>query len=77
MSFCVGPEYGTIKSAWKSALTEADSLCEVHLTIENKLMNEVHSNIKLWQKENYHKKMMNGFKEVNEAEEGFRKVGFD
>ncbi|XP_072047590.1 protein kinase C and casein kinase substrate in neurons protein 2-like isoform X2 [Amphiura filiformis] len=69
-----GPEYGTIKSAWKAALTEADSVCEVHMQMENKLMNEVHSNIKMWQKENYHKKMMNGFKEVNEAEEGFRKA---
>ncbi|XP_038052544.1 protein kinase C and casein kinase substrate in neurons protein 2-like isoform X2 [Patiria miniata] len=69
-----GPEYGTVKSAWKSTLTEADSKSESHLDIAKKLMQEVQGAVKTWQKENYHKKMMNGFKETTEAGEGFAKA---
>ncbi|XP_022082701.1 protein kinase C and casein kinase substrate in neurons protein 1-like isoform X2 [Acanthaster planci] len=69
-----GPEYGTIKSAWKSTLTEADSKSEIHSEMAKKLMQEVQGAVKTWQKENYHKKMMNGFKETTEASDGFAKA---
>ncbi|XP_033646015.1 protein kinase C and casein kinase substrate in neurons protein 1-like isoform X2 [Asterias rubens] len=69
-----GPEYGTIKSAWKSTLTEADRKSEIHQEIAKNLMQDVHGAVKTWQKENYHKKMMNGFKETTEAMEGFTKA---
>ncbi|XP_033115610.1 protein kinase C and casein kinase substrate in neurons protein 1-like isoform X2 [Anneissia japonica] len=69
-----GSEYGTTKSAWKAVLTEADRKCDLHLEIGSKLIQDVQSSIKAWQKENYHKKMMNGFKETIEADEAFRKA---
>ncbi|XP_063960904.1 protein kinase C and casein kinase substrate in neurons protein 2-like isoform X2 [Lytechinus pictus] len=69
-----GTEYGTTKSAWKAVLTEADRKAELHSEIDQKLNADVMSSIKNWQKENYHKKMMSGFKETFEAEEGFKKA---
>ncbi|XP_071957253.1 protein kinase C and casein kinase substrate in neurons protein 1-like isoform X2 [Antedon mediterranea] len=69
-----GPEYGTTKSAWKAVLTESDRKCDLHLEIGSKLIQDVQQSIKAWQKENYHKKMMNGFKETIEADEAFRKA---
>ncbi|XP_041472188.1 protein kinase C and casein kinase substrate in neurons protein 1-like isoform X9 [Lytechinus variegatus] len=69
-----GAEYGTTKSAWKAVLTEADRKAELHSEIDQKLNADVMSSIKNWQKENYHKKMMSGFKETFEAEEGFKKA---
>ncbi|XP_071830815.1 protein kinase C and casein kinase substrate in neurons protein 1-like isoform X2 [Apostichopus japonicus] len=69
-----GPEYGTNKSAWKATLTEAERRHDVHRDICTRLNGEVVASIKNWQKENYHKKMMNGFKEVIDLDEGFRKA---
>ena len=72
--FLSGSEYGTTKSAWKAVLTEADRRAELHIDIDQKLGSEVIGGIKNWQKENYHKKMMSGFKETFEADEAFKKV---
>ncbi|XP_072171905.1 protein kinase C and casein kinase substrate in neurons protein 1-like [Diadema setosum] len=69
-----GAEYGTTKSAWKAVLTEADRRAELHTEIDSKLGSEVIASIKNWQKENYHKKMMSGFKETFDTEEGFKKA---
>lgn len=69
-----GPEYGTTKSAWKAVLTEADRKAELHAEIDQKLNSDVMTSIKGWQKENYHKKMMAGFKEIIETDEGFKKA---
>ena len=69
-----GPEYGTGQAAWRSVLSEADQVSELHTDIADRLMQEVHASIKTWQKENYHKSMMH-FKETKEFEDGFRKVG--
>lgn len=53
--FVVGPEYGTIEAAWKGILTEADRLSDVHLKVKDNLCSDVMTQIKTWQKENYHK----------------------
>lgn len=53
--FFVGPEYGTIEAAWKGILTEADRLSDVHLKVKDNLCSDVMTQIKTWQKENYHK----------------------
>lgn len=50
-----GPEYGTTEAAWKGMLTESDRLSDVHLKIKENLCNDVISQIKTWQKDNYHK----------------------
>lgn len=50
-----GPEYGTTEAAWKGILVEADRLCDLHTTIRDDLQNEVVTQIRNWQKDNYHK----------------------
>ncbi|KAK6191557.1 hypothetical protein SNE40_003214 [Patella caerulea] len=68
-----GPEYGTTQGAWRSVLSEADSVSDLHNEISERLMSDVYQSIKHWQKENYHKSMMH-FKETKEFEDGFRKA---
>ncbi|CAG7721134.1 unnamed protein product [Allacma fusca] len=68
-----GPEYGTTEAAWKGVLVEADRLCDLHTQIKEDLLNEVVRNIRDWQRESYHKKMMN-LKESKEMEEQFKKA---
>ncbi|XP_070553222.1 protein kinase C and casein kinase substrate in neurons protein 1-like isoform X2 [Ptychodera flava] len=68
-----GPEYGTMASAWKAVLTEAERKCDIHLDVKEHLITDVHQKVKQWQKENYHKKMLS-FKETVESEEGFKKA---
>ncbi|XP_055900722.1 protein kinase C and casein kinase substrate in neurons protein 3-like isoform X4 [Biomphalaria glabrata] len=68
-----GPEYGTTLGAWKGVLTEADGVAELHNAMAEKMMDDVHTKIKFWQKENYHKSMMH-FKETKEFEDNFRKA---
>uniref|UniRef100_A0A6B2E630 Putative adaptor protein pacsin n=1 Tax=Phlebotomus kandelakii TaxID=1109342 RepID=A0A6B2E630_9DIPT len=68
-----GPEYGTIEAAWKGILTEADRLSDVHLKIKENLMVDVSNQIKTWQKDNYHKTMIQ-IKERKEMEEAYKKA---
>uniref|UniRef100_A0A131Z0Y5 Adaptor protein pacsin n=2 Tax=Rhipicephalus TaxID=426455 RepID=A0A131Z0Y5_RHIAP len=68
-----GPEYGTTEAAWKGALQEADRTCEMHLRVRDKLLNEVVPQIKTWQKENYHRSMMQ-LRERRELDEAFKKA---
>lgn len=50
-----GPEYGTTEAAWKGILTEADRLSDLHLKVKDNLCTDVMHQIKVWQKDNYHK----------------------
>lgn len=68
-----GPEYGTTEAAWKGTLSEADSLSEVHNRIKDKLMNDVIDGIKQWQKDKFHKSMMQ-IKEKKEIDDEFKRV---
>ncbi|CAE1254400.1 PACSIN [Acanthosepion pharaonis] len=68
-----GPEYGTTQAAWRSVLTEADKLCELHTEVAEKLMTNVYLQIKQWNKENYHKTMIN-FRESKDKEDNFRRA---
>ncbi len=68
-----GPEYGTMEAAWRSILTEADRLSDVHLKVKEDLCMDVMQQIKHWQKENYHKTMMQ-IKERKEMEDLFKKA---
>eukprot|EP00088_Acartia_fossae_P017713 TRINITY_DN2012_c0_g1_i2.p1 TRINITY_DN2012_c0_g1~~TRINITY_DN2012_c0_g1_i2.p1 ORF type:complete len:472 (-),score=85.44 TRINITY_DN2012_c0_g1_i2:190-1605(-) len=68
-----GPEYGTTEAAWKGVCSEADKSCELHLRVKDNLLNEVVNSIKNWQKDNYHRAMMQ-LKEKKELEEQFRKA---
>uniref|UniRef100_A0A6G1SCZ5 Protein kinase C and casein kinase substrate in neurons protein 1 n=1 Tax=Aceria tosichella TaxID=561515 RepID=A0A6G1SCZ5_9ACAR len=68
-----GPEYGTTEAAWKALLTEADRLNELHLLVKDKLMENVIGKIKQWQKEKFHRSMMQ-LKEKKELDDEFKKV---
>ncbi len=73
-SFIPGPEYGTMQAAWSGVLEEADRRCDMHSRIRDRLMEEVHNTVKMWQKENFHQKALSGIKETKEMDECFRKV---
>jgi len=68
-----GPEYGTTEAAWKAVLNEADRRCELHNRVKENLHNEVIVSIKNWQKENYHKQLMQ-IKEKKELDEEFKRA---
>lgn len=50
-----GPEYGTTEAAWKGILTEAERVSDLHMNMKDQLCNDVMQEIRVWQKENYHK----------------------
>ncbi|CAG7786165.1 unnamed protein product [Allacma fusca] len=68
-----GPEYGTTESAWKSFLTEAAQLSDLHSQIKDSLNDKIITEIRNWQQENYHKKFLS-LKECKDMEESFKKV---
>ncbi|SPP88177.1 protein kinase C and casein kinase II substrate protein 3 isoform X1 [Drosophila guanche] len=68
-----GPEYGTTEAAWKGVLTESERVCDVHMKIKDSLCNDVNSQIKTWQKENYHHTLMQ-IKERKDMDDMFKKA---
>ena len=68
-----GPEYGTTEAAWKAVLNEADRRCELHLRVKDNLVNDVIQSIKNWQKDNYHKQLMQ-IKERKELDDQFKRA---
>jgi len=68
-----GPEYGTTEAAWKAVLVEADRRYELHLRVKDNLNNEVVNAVKNWQKDNYHRGIMQ-LKEKKEMEDQFKKA---
>ncbi len=55
LHLCAGPEYGTTEAAWKAVLVEADRREKLHSRVKEELNGKVNSQIRQWQKENYHK----------------------
>lgn len=51
----LGPEYGTTEAAWKGILTESERVSDMHMKIKDNLCNDVMQQIRVWQKDNYHK----------------------
>lgn len=68
-----GPEYGTTEAALKAACNEADRLSNLHLRIKDKLQEQVVSQIKLWQKEKFHRSVLH-IKERKELDDEFKRV---
>ncbi|XP_063622819.1 protein kinase C and casein kinase substrate in neurons protein 1 isoform X3 [Cydia splendana] len=68
-----GPEYGTMEAAWKGGMVEAERLSDLHLTVRDRLVNDVIAQIKNWQKDTYHKSMIQ-LKERKEMDEAFKKA---
>lgn len=69
-----GPEYGTTEAAWKGVLMESEQRCDLHMQVKDNLTNQVFSNLKQWQKDNYHKSMMGKIKEKQDTEDMFKKA---
>jgi hypothetical protein len=65
-----GPEYGTSEAACKGVLVEADRLCDLHSKVRDNLCNDVITQVKNWQKENYHKVRYPGSKKVEGVNDG-------
>ncbi|XP_013192694.1 protein kinase C and casein kinase substrate in neurons protein 1 isoform X5 [Amyelois transitella] len=68
-----GPEYGTMEAAWKGGMEEAERLSDLHLGVRDRLVNDVIAQIKNWQKDTYHKSMIQ-LKERKEMDEAFKKA---
>ncbi|CAF1070984.1 unnamed protein product [Rotaria sordida] len=51
-------EFGSMSSAWKAIMGEADASAEVHQTVHDELQNDIIPAIKTWQKTKYVKSMM-------------------
>jgi len=68
-----GPEYGTMEAAWKAVLVESDRRCDLHNRVRDDLVLKANTELKNWQKENYHKSMMQ-LKEKKEMEDAFKKA---
>jgi len=68
-----GPEYGTMEAAWKAVLVESDRRCDLHNRVKEDLTMKVNNQLKLWQRENYHKQLLQ-LKEKKEMDEQFKKA---
>ncbi|XP_013104112.1 protein kinase C and casein kinase substrate in neurons protein 2 isoform X3 [Stomoxys calcitrans] len=73
LSILGGPEYGTTEAAWKGVLTESERISDVHMKIKENLCSDVSSQIKSWQKDNYHHTLMQ-IKERKDMEDLFKKA---
>lgn len=47
-----------MEAAWKGILTEAERVSEMHTKIKDQLCNEIMGEIRVWQKDNFHKVSM-------------------
>jgi hypothetical protein len=68
------PEYGTAKATWSSITTEAHSLSEMHLKMHDDIEEQLISDVKAWQKQNYQKTIMNTLKIAKQYEDEFTKA---
>ena len=68
-----GAEYGTTASAWKGVLIEAEKRCDLNNKIRENILQKVVPDIKQWQKDNFHKTMIQ-LKEKKEFDDAFKKV---
>lgn len=68
-----GPEYGTMEAAWKAVLVESDRRCDLHNRVRDDLQMKANNELKNWQKENYHKSLMQ-IKEKKEMDDAFKKA---
>ncbi|UJR28356.1 hypothetical protein I4U23_009598 [Adineta vaga] len=66
-------EFGSMASAWKAIMGEADASAEVHQTVNDELQNDIIPAIKAWQKTKYVKSMMH-IKPTKDLDEEFKRA---
>jgi len=72
-SSSLASEFGSMTSAWKAIMGEADASAEVHQTVHDELQNDIIPAIKSWQKTKYVKSMMH-IKPTKDFDEDFKRV---
>jgi hypothetical protein len=73
--FIVASEFGSMTSAWKAIMAEADASAEVHQSVHDELQNDIIPAVKSWQKTKYVKSMMS-IKPTKDFDEEFKRVNF-
>jgi hypothetical protein len=68
------PEYGTMKATWNSLTIESNNMSELHLKIHDEVEENLLTEIKAWQKQNYPKTIMNTLKTAKQYDEDFAKA---
>ncbi|CAF0754275.1 unnamed protein product [Adineta steineri] len=66
-------EFGSMTSAWKAIMGEADASAEVHQTVHDELQSDIIPAIKSWQKTKYVKSMMH-IKPTKDLDEEFKRA---
>lgn len=69
----LAPEFGSMASAWKAIMSEADASAEVHQAVHDELQSDIIPSIKSWQKAKYTKSMMHT-KPTKDFDEEFKRV---
>ncbi|CAF0980908.1 unnamed protein product [Adineta ricciae] len=67
------PEFGSMASAWKAIMGEADASAEVHQAVNDELQNDIIPAIKSWQKTKYVKSMMH-IKPTKDLDDEFKRA---
>lgn len=67
-------EYNSTRHAWMESLDEAVKLADMHTTVADSLEQQSLKKVQNFQKENYKKKLMGGFKQVQRYEKDFGKA---
>ncbi|XP_053870957.1 protein kinase C and casein kinase substrate in neurons 2 protein-like isoform X2 [Malaclemys terrapin pileata] len=68
------PLYGSVRRAWQAFLDTTERLGRLHQDTQRALVAEELARLRGWQRDNYHRKLLGGFREARELESGFRRA---
>ncbi|XP_074872213.1 protein kinase C and casein kinase substrate in neurons protein 1-like [Carettochelys insculpta] len=68
------PLYGTVRRAWQAFLDTTERLGRLQQDTQRALLAEELARVRGWQRDNYHRKLLGGFREARELENGFRRA---
>uniref|UniRef100_A0A8C5EWS3 Uncharacterized protein n=1 Tax=Gopherus evgoodei TaxID=1825980 RepID=A0A8C5EWS3_9SAUR len=68
------PLYGSVRRAWQAFLDTTERLSRLHRDTQRALVAEELARLRGWQRDNYHRKLLGGFREARELESGFRRA---
>uniref|UniRef100_A0A8C8RX65 Uncharacterized protein n=1 Tax=Pelusios castaneus TaxID=367368 RepID=A0A8C8RX65_9SAUR len=68
------PLYGTMRRAWQAFLDTTERLSRLHRDTQRALVLEDLARVRGWQRDNYHRKLLGGFREACELDSGFRRA---
>ncbi|XP_025051758.1 napsin-A isoform X2 [Alligator sinensis] len=68
------PTYGTARRAWQAFLDATERLSQLHGEMQQALVAEEVARMRAWQRDHYHRKVLGGFREACDLENGFRRA---